>query len=42
MWSNFLKVGVCKLFAHVNFLPDISSSLRFRPFIMALNRNDYR
>jgi hypothetical protein len=40
--SNFSKVGVERLFAHVYFLPDITSSLKFKPSIMALKRNGHR
>jgi hypothetical protein len=35
---NFLKVGCAKLFAHVNLRLDISTSLRFNPFITTLKR----
>jgi hypothetical protein len=39
--SNFSKVGVAKLLAHVYFLLDICSSLKFRPSMTALHRNDH-
>jgi hypothetical protein len=39
--SNFSKVDVAKLFAHVYFLPDICSSLRLRPSMATLNRNGH-
>jgi hypothetical protein len=40
-WSNFSKVGVDRLFAHVYFLSDICNSLRFRPSMTTLNRNNH-
>jgi hypothetical protein len=36
--SNFSKVGEVKLFAHVYLRPVISSSLRSKPSITALNK----
>jgi hypothetical protein len=36
--SSFSNVGTVMLFAQVYFLPDILSSLRLRPSIIALNQ----